>query len=380
MFEHEFKKDVIYTQLKEQILSGVYPSDFKLPGEREFCKNFGVSIITLRSALKKLEDEGFLIRCPAKGTFIAPNKNKRKGAKEHVFVIMSEYCEFASPNPYILQGIRDAIYKSNKEIILCGMEYINSQADMGLNQNLKNKNVSGIICMANGFRGDEPVLKTLRDSNLPVIIPHGAPNDYKKTGFAVLTVDYRKSWSDALEYLSKKGHERIASLVLRKDDIRGHKFNEHIRLLEKYGLNTEHSLTRECSYIDKASIKKTVEHWLASNNPPSAIMCFSDFLAIDVYDTLKQMHINIPENIAVMGCCGYPGAAFMNPTLSTVDYEYYKTGQMAIEVLNKSNDWFYKENAVRPLIIKNHCIVERESTSMLRLEKGMKSNYEASIL
>lgn len=379
MFEYELKKDVTYIQLKERINSGAYPPEFKLPPEREFCKDFGVSIITLRAALQKLEDEGFLIRKQAKGTFIAPERNRKKELKDHIFVTISEHDEFASPNPYIQQGIRDAIYEANQEIILCGMDYINSQPDMDLRPSLKDKNVTGIICLGNSFRGDEPVIKTFQNTGLPVVIPHGFASDYDTTGFALITADYKKSWSDALEYLAEQGHKRIACLALKENDIRGYTLTEHFKLLEDLGLDTDASLTCNCPYSQKEKIGQIVRSWLKSQNPPTAIMCFSDFLAIDVYNAIKQVNLRIPDDISVMGCCGYPGAAFMDPPLSTIDYEYYKTGHMAVEVLNKAAEWFYAGKSAKPLIVKKHCIVKRASTSLLQIKKDKKSKYEVAL-
>ena len=95
---------------------------------------------------------------------------------------------------------------------------------------------------------------------------------------------------------------------------------------------------------------------------PSAILCYSDFAAIYVYDALKEMGLKIPEDVAVMGTCGYPDARLLSPPLSTIDYEYSKFADMAIEMLQEPEKWFSQEKG--KLREKAFKIRKRKSTSI----------------
>lgn len=64
------KKDHIYRQFKQEIISGKRGDGDKLPTEFESMELFNVSRDTVRSAYKMLEDEGFLKRVRSKGAFI----------------------------------------------------------------------------------------------------------------------------------------------------------------------------------------------------------------------------------------------------------------------------------------------------------------------
>jgi len=48
----------------------------------------------------------------------------------------------------------------------------------------------------------------------------------------------------------------------------------------------------------------------------------------------------IPEDIAVMGICGFPDAKLLSPPLSTIDYNYSVTAAMAIEMIIEPKKWF----------------------------------------
>ena len=64
------KCDYVVEQLKERIVSGAYKSGDQLPPEGALCELFGVSRITVREALKKLNMMGLVEIKQGKGTFV----------------------------------------------------------------------------------------------------------------------------------------------------------------------------------------------------------------------------------------------------------------------------------------------------------------------
>lgn len=61
----------IYTQLKEQIISGALEEDQPLPSIRGLAKDLRISVITTKRAYDELEQEGFLYTVAGKGSFVA---------------------------------------------------------------------------------------------------------------------------------------------------------------------------------------------------------------------------------------------------------------------------------------------------------------------
>ncbi len=64
--------DQIYTQIKNQIISGELQADQALPSIRNLAKDLRISVITTKRAYEELEREGFLYTLPGKGCFVAP--------------------------------------------------------------------------------------------------------------------------------------------------------------------------------------------------------------------------------------------------------------------------------------------------------------------
>jgi GntR family transcriptional regulator len=64
--------DQIYSQIKNQIISGALKEDEMLPSIRGLAKDLRISFITTKRAYEELEREGFIYTLPGKGCYVAP--------------------------------------------------------------------------------------------------------------------------------------------------------------------------------------------------------------------------------------------------------------------------------------------------------------------
>ena len=62
----------IYSQIKNQIISGDLKEDEALPSIRNLAKDLRISVVTTKRAYDELEREGFIYTIAAKGCFVAP--------------------------------------------------------------------------------------------------------------------------------------------------------------------------------------------------------------------------------------------------------------------------------------------------------------------
>ena len=87
--------DQIYTQIKNQILSGALEPDSALPSIRALAKDLRISFITTKRAYEELEKDGFLYTVPAKGCYVAP-RNKELLREENLKKIEANIDEILS--------------------------------------------------------------------------------------------------------------------------------------------------------------------------------------------------------------------------------------------------------------------------------------------
>ena len=60
----------IYERIREDIVSGVYPKNSKLPSKRNISDEYGVSVITTEHAYELLAEEGYILPIEKKGYFV----------------------------------------------------------------------------------------------------------------------------------------------------------------------------------------------------------------------------------------------------------------------------------------------------------------------
>lgn len=75
----------VYDLLLERITSGEFQIGSQLPTEKELCEQFGVSRITIRSAMDKLEAKGLVQRDIGRGTFVDEPKINSPHIRLHSF-------------------------------------------------------------------------------------------------------------------------------------------------------------------------------------------------------------------------------------------------------------------------------------------------------
>lgn len=66
----------IYSQIKNQIISGELSEHEALPSIRGLAKDLRISFITTKRAYEELEKDGFIYTLPAKGCYVAPKNTE----------------------------------------------------------------------------------------------------------------------------------------------------------------------------------------------------------------------------------------------------------------------------------------------------------------
>ena len=357
------KKDFVYNQLRDDIRSGKMKPHQRLNGEIQLAEDFKVSRVTIRKALGCLENDQLIQRVQGKGTFVAANC---RGVDGCFLAVASEEHTITQPARYVYPGIEKRLTESGIRLEHCSIQFIRSLDAGNVCALFRQNAVQGVFLMGSSYTGKEPEIAVLKASRLPVILPCAQHRDREIVDFAIMHSDDRLVFGDGIRYLASLGHQRIGAIFRNShsptDDLAtcGFRLGDYYEFLKLNGLDSSPVLTKFAEY-SRPHVGMAVRELMLGPKPPTAIACFSDFYAIHVYDALKELNIRIPEQVAVIGRCGYPGGRFLSPSLSTVDVMCENIGRMAAELMLNSDSWFGGKRPVT--VITPHRVVARESTA-----------------
>ncbi len=138
----------------------------------------------------------------------------------------------------------------------------------------------------------------------------------------------------ATEVLLKKGHRRIG-FINDADPIPAAfgRLEGYKQALQAYNIPFDAQLVCSHTYEARGGYRGAME-LMQVHQPPTAIFCFSDFIAMGVYDALHTLGLSIPSDVAVMGFDNHELiAAQLFPALSTMQLPHYDMGKWALTYL-----------------------------------------------
>jgi LacI family transcriptional regulator len=101
---------------------------------------------------------------------------------------------------------------------------------------------------------------------------------------------------------------------------------QHQQALKKAKLPLDEALILEGDGNANSGYQCTLE-LMKLKNPPTAIFCCTDRMAMGAYDALNKLRLNVPNDVSVVGFDNQDViAAFLNPPLSTMALPHYEMG------------------------------------------------------
>jgi DNA-binding LacI/PurR family transcriptional regulator len=136
------------------------------------------------------------------------------------------------------------------------------------------------------------------------------------------------------EHLLARGHRRIAFVSTRtpwpmvEERLRGYR-----DALGAAGVEPDAHLELADGVWDPADGARMAERLLALADPPTAIMCGNDLLAVGAMRAARVRGLRVPDDLAVTGFNDFELAQFVDPQLTTVRVPGYELGRLGAERL-----------------------------------------------
>jgi len=252
----------------------------------------------------------------------------------------------------IIKGVDEIAFSQNLYTIVASSHKYKCLEDEVITF-IKNGLISGLILLASNL--DDKLLSILSKSHLPVVLIN---SNYKIKKFDRIAVDDYQGAFSMTTYLIKKKHYTFLSHItgpLDNDDA-GLRRNGFIDACKKYGAKyviEKGDFSREAGF-------NACKKLLNLKSRPQVIFAANDMMAIGCYDFIKQLKLQIPQDIGVVGFDDIFVSRYLNPPLTTMRVNIEEVGKRATELLLKkiqSNNGVESSviNIPTELVIRESC-------------------------
>jgi len=321
--------DIITTRIE----SGKYPVHQKIPREHDLCSEFNVSIGTLRKAQQILVEKGYLVKKKRFGTVVSLPLS---GSEIHI-ISGADVEEMSRTAPIAIELFHGIIESATRQSIKCSIHIYS--VDNTLNEDiLFNKLIrsgEGAPVVFLYYKGYENVIDSLHKRRYPYLIARS----YMNFSYNAITIDYENAVCEAVAYLLKNGHRRIACISTStsnpwyKERVAG-----YLKALTNFGIKTDKDLIIE-KKTNETEVESDMKFLMKLSLPPTAVFCANDLLALNCIKYCRKANIRVPEELSIMGFDNVRESAFSEPSLSTVDGKRYENGLAVLDLLHKLRNY-----------------------------------------
>lgn len=262
----------------------------------------------------------------------------------------------------ILFGIEDAAQQAGYSLFIAASQY-DPVREQNIVQTMMEQRTDGVIICSSSFSADKG--RQLLANNFPIVVVNYKANE--NFNYSIYHDDVDGS-RQITSHLIELGHEKIAYLGNKKsgrttqDRLTGFRYE-----MKETNINLPDEYIYEVSGSDPELGQLGLDYFWGLPNPPSAIMCFNDMLAIGVLLACRNKGIKVPEDLSVTGFDNITFSAYTNPPLTTLDQPKFSIGNEAAQLLLEllQNKIENSNNTHKEKILKGKLLV-RESTSTPR--------------
>lgn len=258
--------------------------------------------------------------------------------------------------PLVINGIEHFMEKKGYTLIMCDTK--DRKTEMRQLRNLTERRVDGIISI-------DPSASIIKKGiyealEIPLVIINGYNKDIK-CNFVINNQEM--GVIEALEYLIKLGHKKIAFLRGKNSysyDLKEEQFyktlkNNNIEVNNEYIIIVD--IGNGIETVD-LSMEATL-NIMSKDNRPTAILACNDWMALGALHACQKLSIKVPQEVSIIGYDNIIISQMSEPKLTTIDQNMYKLGDLAAKILyeniEKQNHTYQKIILDTKLVIRDSC-------------------------
>lgn len=300
----------------------------------DVAKAAGVSISTVSRVLSKADypmraETRMRVLEAIEALDFRPNDLARGLVRKNTRMIGLVIPDISNPYyPELCRGVEDVASSEAYTVLFCNTDRLTEKSRLYIDA-LIQKRVDGIIIAGGGTEyALSPEMFAPFHTKVVLVGRHSLP-------FPSVQVDNVKAAREATAHLAGLGHARIgfitgpANLTSVTDRMSGYRQG-----LEAHGITYDDRLVRVADFEEVGGYA-AAQSLLLEVSPPTAIFAANDRMAVGVMAAARDLGIDVPDDLALIGFDNISMASLLRPALTTVALPSRQMGMAAMQLLLK---------------------------------------------
>lgn len=327
---------------------------------KDIANKVGVSTALVSYVLNGREKEARVspgtaqkIREAAKKMNYQPNqvaKSLKSGKSNAIGLLVADIS-----NPFfghLARTIEDESKKKGYTVIF-GSSDENFKNSQRLIDTFINRQIDGFIIAP--AEGSEEQLHYLTDSNIPFVL---IDRYFKGIESSYVGIDNFKATYQATEQLIMRGYRNIV-FVCYKNKLQHteDRYQGYAQALKNYGIKNFNKLICEVEYNNSSYFNEKFRELLKPGKKTEAVLFSTNTLSIMGLKTLKDLNIQIPDDLAVFCFDESESYDLFYCPISYVRQPLEEIGQKAVQIL--LDQFANKQKLIRQVILNSELIIKK---------------------
>lgn len=255
-------------------------------------------------------------------------------------------------------GVQEIASAKGYQVILGNTDY-DPDKEQQLIKAFREMQVEGLIISTTN--PSSPVLKNLTEEGFPFVLLFST---IRRSPISCIGVDNVDGGAMAASHLIELGHRRIGMLAgkFTISDKSKHRWIGYRNILKKNNIPYDPRLVIQLPYRLKSG-KDGIKSLMSRIDPPTAVFCSNDYMAMGAIEGARELGLNLPGDLSLVGFDDNQFSSFLTPRLTTVRQPAYEMGSLGARELFNLIGEPGRKPVQKLLDIK---LIERDSTARPR--------------
>lgn len=228
----------------------------------------------------------------------------------------------------ILESFKSEVEKLGYDIMFLSNTGANGSSGSYYQHSIR-KQIEAILVLCAEFNSEAMI--ELYKGPIPTLII-----DFTNEKVLNVTSDNKIGMAQAVEYLTQLNHKKIGHIHGSLDTYIGELRYRSVReAMEAKRLTINEDYFVDGNFFSREDGINAMNRILAMKNPPTAIICASDMLAIGAISACNKNGKSVPEDFSIIGFDGINAGQLISPTLTTIKQNTEAMGKSAAKNIIK---------------------------------------------